>query len=65
MSIALLSLGPRLKRLFATANTAKLIRWHRVGKSTDNDVMRHPFDGKAWMDFDKTHPQFANDVRNL
>ncbi|KAL5573185.1 hypothetical protein UlMin_022782 [Ulmus minor] len=39
--------------------------WHSTGKSKDNDVMRHPVDGKAWQEFDKRHPQFAGDVRNV
>ncbi|KAL5580793.1 hypothetical protein UlMin_013235 [Ulmus minor] len=57
--------GPRLKRLFATSKTAKLMRWHSTGKSKDNDVMRHPVDGKSWQEFDKRYPQFAGDVRNV
>ncbi|KAL5544976.1 hypothetical protein UlMin_008760 [Ulmus minor] len=59
------SVGPRLKRLFATSKTAKLMRWHSTGKSKDNDVMRHPVDDKSWQEFDKRHPQFAGDVRNV
>ncbi|KAL5563546.1 hypothetical protein UlMin_033293 [Ulmus minor] len=58
-------LAPRLKRLFATSKTAKLMRWHQAGKSTDDNVMRHPVDGRAWKDFDKKHPEFADDVRNV
>ena len=27
--------------------------------------MRHPVDGKAWQEFDKRHPQFTDDVRNV
>ena len=57
--------GPRLKRLFVTLKTAKLMRWHSMRKSKDNDVMWHPIDGKAWQKFDKQHPQFADDVRNV
>ncbi|KAL5569490.1 hypothetical protein UlMin_026065 [Ulmus minor] len=57
--------GPRMKRLFATSKTAKLMRWYSTGKSKDNDVMRHPIDGKSWQEFDKRHPQFAGDVRNV
>ncbi|KAL5540764.1 hypothetical protein UlMin_044087 [Ulmus minor] len=58
-------LGPRLKRLFATSKTAKLMRWHRAGKSTDDNVMRHPVNGRAWKDFDKKHLLFADDARNV
>ncbi|KAL5571521.1 hypothetical protein UlMin_021118 [Ulmus minor] len=41
------------------------MRWHSTGNSKDNDVMRHPVDGKSWQEFDKRHPQFAGDVRNV
>ena len=58
-------MGPRLKQLFANSKTVKLIQWHSIGNSKDNDVMRHPFNGKAWQEFDKRHPQFASDVRNV
>ena len=27
--------------------------------------MRHPVDSKAWQEFDKRHPQFSDDVRNV
>ncbi|KAL5548417.1 hypothetical protein UlMin_003648 [Ulmus minor] len=46
-------------------NIAKLMRWHQAGKSTDDNVMRHPVDGRAWKDFDRKHPEFADDVRNV
>ncbi|KAL5574589.1 hypothetical protein UlMin_016288 [Ulmus minor] len=58
-------LAPRLKRLFATSKTAKLMRWHQSGKSTDDNVMRHPVDGRVWKDFDSKHTEFADDVRNV
>ncbi|KAL5581895.1 hypothetical protein UlMin_014337 [Ulmus minor] len=58
-------LGPRLKRLFAMSKTTKLMRWHRVGKSTNNNVMRHPVNGRVWKDFDKNLPLFADNVRNV
>ena len=57
--------GPRLKRLFVTSKTAKLMRWHHAGKSKDNDVVQNPVDGKAWQEFDKSHPQFSNHVGNV
>ena len=57
--------GPRLKYLFATLKTEKIMWWHCAGKSKDNDFMRHSVDGKAWQEFDKSHPQFSNDVRNV
>lgn len=27
--------------------------------------MWHPVNGKEWQEFDKSHPQFANEVRNI
>jgi hypothetical protein len=27
--------------------------------------MSHPADGKAWKEFDKEHPMFAKDARNI
>ncbi|KAL5572352.1 hypothetical protein UlMin_021949 [Ulmus minor] len=41
-------------------------RWKmQAGKSTDDNVMRHPVDGRAWKDFDSKHTEFADDVRNV
>lgn len=57
-------LGPRLNCLFGTLKTAKLMRWHRSGKSTDDDVIRHSVNSRAWKKFDERHPQFVNEVRN-
>ena len=31
----------------------------------DDDVMRHPSDGDAWKHFDREHPWFAADSRNV
>ena len=58
-------LRDRLKRLFATSKTAKLMRWHRGGKSTDDNVMWHPIHARAWNDFAISYPLFANGVRNV
>ncbi|CAL8991862.1 unnamed protein product [Prunus brigantina] len=34
-------------------------------KRVDDDVMRHPADGEAWKEFDRTFPDFAADPRNV
>ena len=47
-------LGPRLKHLFATSKTVKLMQWHQGEKSTDDNVMQHPIDGRVWNDFEKS-----------
>ena len=56
---------PRLKRLYGSRHTAKHMRWHFTGRSTEEGVLRHPVDGKAWQDFDKRHPDFASEARNV
>ncbi|BBG96403.1 Ankyrin repeat family protein [Prunus dulcis] len=40
------------------------MRWHKE-KRVDDDVMRHPADGEAWKEFDRTFPEFAADPRNV
>jgi len=57
-------LKPRLQRLFATTNSATLMKWHGE-KREDDGVFRHPADCLAWKDFDITHPSFAADIRNV
>ncbi|KAI5335864.1 hypothetical protein L3X38_025998 [Prunus dulcis] len=45
-------------------HTATYMRWHKE-KRVDDDVMRHPADGEAWKEFDRTFPEFAADPRNV
>ncbi|KAH0685856.1 hypothetical protein KY285_016411 [Solanum tuberosum] len=55
---------PRLKRLFMCSKTADYLRWHDEERSKDGKL-RHPADGLAWKDFDRLHPDFALDCRNV
>ncbi|KAK6784471.1 hypothetical protein RDI58_017926 [Solanum bulbocastanum] len=55
---------PRLKRLFMCSKTADSLRWHDEERSKDGKL-RHPADGLAWKDFDRLHPDFALDCRNV
>ncbi|XP_057993145.1 uncharacterized protein LOC131174101 [Hevea brasiliensis] len=57
-------LKPRLQRLFMSTKTTSLMRWHK-DKRVDDGVMRHPADSMAWISFDKLHPNFASDSRNV
>ncbi|BBH04741.1 Ankyrin repeat family protein, partial [Prunus dulcis] len=50
-----LPLKPRLQRLYMSTHTATDMRWHKE-KRVDDDVMRHPADGEAWKEFDRTFP---------
>ncbi|CAL9012897.1 unnamed protein product [Prunus brigantina] len=59
-----LPLKPRLQRLYMSTHTATDMRWHKE-KRVDDDVMRHPADGEAWKEFDRTFPDFAADPRNV
>ncbi|KAI5311777.1 hypothetical protein L3X38_040950 [Prunus dulcis] len=47
-----------------STHTATDMRWHKE-KRVDDDVMRHPADGEAWKEFDRTFPEFAADPRNV
>ena len=57
-------LVPRLQRLYASKVTAKHMRWHAEHVQTDG-VMFHPSDAEAWKHFDRTHPPFALEKRNV
>ncbi|XP_027941160.1 uncharacterized protein LOC114194957 [Vigna unguiculata] len=57
-------LKPRLQRMFMSSKIAEHMRWH-ASKSTNEDILRHPRDSKAWKTFDLKHPQFASDPRNV
>ncbi|KAG6430426.1 hypothetical protein SASPL_108492 [Salvia splendens] len=57
-------LGPRLRRLYASGVTAQSMRWHAEHAQTAGE-RRHPADSIAWKTFDKTHPLFASESRNV
>ncbi|KAI5329842.1 hypothetical protein L3X38_029239 [Prunus dulcis] len=54
----------QLQRLYMSTHTVIDMRWHKE-KRVDDDVMRHPADGEAWKEFDRTFPEFAADPRNV
>ena len=55
---------PRLKRLFRNKEHAKLLRWHKEDRKSD-EMSRHPADGSQWRKIDKEFKEFAVDARNL
>lgn len=55
---------PRLQRLFMCSKTASSLSWHDRDR-LDDGKLRHPADGEAWKEFDKFHPEFAVEVRNI
>jgi len=55
----------RLQRIFATRGTAADAELHETKQEKNTDEMSHPADGEAWQDFDRKHPTFVDDPRNL
>ena len=56
---------PRLKRLFATAKTTKLMRWHAEDR-VNNGKLRHPADGAQWRAINHSYKRsFSNEIRNI
>ena len=41
------------------------MQWHKLKRQPIENETRHPADGEAWKEFDKTYPTFAEDARNL
>ena len=58
-------LKPRLQRLYMSSKLAPLMRWHKDVHVDDGISMTHPADGEAWKNFDRLHPEFACDARNV
>ncbi|KAL0358501.1 UNVERIFIED_CONTAM: hypothetical protein Sangu_0699500 [Sesamum angustifolium] len=56
--------GPFLQRLYASPATAEHMTWH-ASHVTEEDSMCHPSDAEAWRHFDRTHPNFALEPRNI
>ncbi|XP_027067621.1 uncharacterized protein [Coffea arabica] len=58
-------LKPRLQRLYTHKEIASDMRWHKEKCVHDDNIMRHPADSEAWKHFDRLHPDFAVDPRNV
>ena len=63
-SMFYLPIIPRLQRMFASMHSASQMTWHYTNK-TSSGMMRHPSDGEAWKHFDRVHPDFAAEPRNV
>lgn len=57
-------LTPRLQRLYQSKATASDMRWHKIHQQ-EGGVMMHPSDSPAWKHFNRMHPTFASDPRNV
>jgi hypothetical protein len=56
---------PRLQRLYMEPKTAQHMRWHKEGRRANPNVMMHPSDAKAWIQFNRLNSDFDLDARNV
>lgn len=63
-SMHYLPITPRLKRLYASENSARHMRWHYEHQQVEG-VLEHPSDAEAWKHFDQKYPEFASESRNV
>ncbi|KAL0445737.1 UNVERIFIED_CONTAM: hypothetical protein Slati_1701600 [Sesamum latifolium] len=59
-----LAIIPCLQRLYTSQVTAEQMTWH-ANHQTEEGSMCHPSDAEAWRHFDRTHPNFAVELRNV
>ena len=59
-----LPIVPRLKRLFANAKDAKLLRWHAEERKIDGKI-RHVADSPQWRNIDSDFEEFSEKIRNI
>ena len=57
-------LKPRLQRLYMSSKTTSHMKWH-VDGCMRGEMMRHLVESLAWKNFDKVHPSFAQEPRNV
>ncbi|KAG8369017.1 hypothetical protein BUALT_Bualt15G0106500 [Buddleja alternifolia] len=62
--LSYLPLTPRLQRLYTSQTTAEHMRWHKEDPGEEGKLC-HPRDGEAWKHFDRSHPIFAAESRNV
>ncbi|XP_051127992.1 uncharacterized protein LOC127249292 [Andrographis paniculata] len=54
----------RLQRWFLSSKNAASMCWHAEGRVNDG-LLHHPADSAAWKNFNRRHPSFASDIRNV
>lgn len=57
-------LKPGWQRLLKSRYTVSDMRWHN-NKRVNDDLVQHPVDATAWKEFNRMHPLFSNDARNI
>ncbi|PKU63175.1 hypothetical protein MA16_Dca025170 [Dendrobium catenatum] len=58
------SIIPRLQQIYASMRFAAHMRWHN-DHIPQEGVITHPLEAEAWKYFDRTHPTFAAEPRNV
>ncbi|WMV51002.1 hypothetical protein MTR67_044387 [Solanum verrucosum] len=48
-----------------SSKTSVDMRWHKEKHLDEANVLRQPADSEAWKEFDKNHPWFAQEPRNI
>ncbi|KAL9669472.1 hypothetical protein QQ045_007019 [Rhodiola kirilowii] len=56
--------GLGMGRLYMNKATAEHMTWH-ANTDRDPDIMVHPADGESWKHFDRIHPDFSCELRNV
>ncbi|KAL0433743.1 UNVERIFIED_CONTAM: hypothetical protein Slati_2708600 [Sesamum latifolium] len=59
-----LPITPRLQRLYVFKITVEQMTWH-APHQTEEGSMVHPSNAEAWRHFDRTHPDFPAESRNV
>jgi len=54
---------PRLQTMFASTQITQHMTWHDESKT--QGMLCHPSDGEAWKHFNRKHPSFSNNPRNV
>ena len=54
-------LKSRLQRLSMSRHTTSDMRWHKEKRISEEGVLRHPVDSKAWKDMDTQFPWFSQE----
>lgn len=53
----------RIRRLLANPRDAAMMTWHARERNKSN--LSHPVKGTYWQQFDRNHPEFSGEDRNI
>ena len=64
-SLRYFPLTPRLQRMYMSPKIAQHMRWHAERIRQDDNIINHPADAEAWSHFNRSHPNFSKESRNV